>query len=689
MKVLLALLFVSSAAHSQTLVDQGTADAFKRILGAARIESPSFDLGRVPAQLRVLTAEEIARSGARSLQELLAEQPGVVLFDEVGNGYEQTLDLRGFNATPIPTTVVLVDGVKINEPDFGAVPWHSVALSSIERVEIAPGPQTLYGKNALGGVVNVVTKKPAAAATGSAQAEFGSFDHQKYEAEVSGPLTGPLSYRFDASRLTELGYRRHSRARIHQFDGRLDYHDSETHGSLLYHYTDDSLQQAGSLTADEIGQDRRQNVSYVNTDNLLHSVAVNARRRIVDGWTGAFNGSYRQRLNHTPTNQGRTSTSSSRSQQDTSAATFQAEHAGELLGRKSVFVVGAELEHDKINADSSGVFGGFGSFNSGSVVIERQTGVFAQETFDLWPELVVLTAGVRHDRYGVQSEDKFVPTNNGSRIYHHASPRVGLNVNAVPGLQLFASLADAFRAPTADEINALGPFSDTPFLKPPKARSAEAGLRARFGRWGDGNVSAFRTMVHDEIFPVFDPTACGGFGCGQNTNVNRTRRDGVEVALHPRWDRWIDGFVHYSYTEATFQTDFTLDKAPFPATQNVRTGSFLPQVPRNRLALGINLHPLPKLTLSADELCVGSQYIFGDESNTEPRLGGYCLLGLGGSYERGPALVFLRIANALDRKYESRGILATDPVTFGPQRFLMPAPGISVNGGVRYRFLGT
>src|SRR5581483_4270855 len=218
-----AVLLFSPAASSQTLVDQGANDAFKRILSAARIESPSFDLGRVPAQLRVITADQISRSGARSAQELLAEQPGVVLYDEIGNGYEQTLDLRGFNATPIPTTVVLVDGVKINELDFGVVPWQNVALSSIERIEIAPGPQTLYGKNALGGVVNIVTKKPGATTAGSAQAEFGSFSHQKYQAEVSGPLTGPLRYRFDASRLTELGYRRHSRARIGQFDGRLDY----------------------------------------------------------------------------------------------------------------------------------------------------------------------------------------------------------------------------------------------------------------------------------------------------------------------------------------------------------------------------------------------------------------------------------------------------------------------------------
>ena len=72
-------------------------------------------------------------------------------------------------------------------------------VEEIERIEVIRGPGgSVWGANAVNGVINIVTKKPGAAAEGSAQAEYGSFNYQRYEAAVSGPLTGPLS--LDTSR---------------------------------------------------------------------------------------------------------------------------------------------------------------------------------------------------------------------------------------------------------------------------------------------------------------------------------------------------------------------------------------------------------------------------------------------------------------------------------------------------------
>src|SRR2546427_831732 len=239
------LLLTQKSAAAQTLpiVNQESQNQIQSILSASRLATPDYDPSRVPSQVRIITSKDIEASGARTLQELLSRQPGVVLFDEIGNGYQQTLDLRGFNATPIPTTIVLVDGVKVNEPDFGTINFQTIPLSTIDRIEIVPGPQTIFGKNALSGIINIVKKKGGASPKASAQAEYGSFNFQRYQAEASGPAAGPLSYRLDASRLTELGYRRSAHARIHSFDGRLDYRDRDSEASLLYHCTDDNLQQ--------------------------------------------------------------------------------------------------------------------------------------------------------------------------------------------------------------------------------------------------------------------------------------------------------------------------------------------------------------------------------------------------------------------------------------------------------------
>ncbi|MBI3505214.1 MAG: TonB-dependent receptor [Proteobacteria bacterium] len=680
------LVAASSLAAAQTppLADEWVRGFIQSVVGGSRLPAPGRDSSRVPAQARVITAADLENSGARTLQQALATQPGIVMFDQIGNENQVTVDLRGMNATPIPTTVVLVDGVRVNEPDFGTINWHLIPIADIERIEILPGAQTVFGKNALAGVVNVVTKKGGNKTAASAAATFGSYDLQQYRADVSGPLggSGPFSYRLAASRRTSHGFRYAEAARIHAFDGRLDYKDESTDAFFKYEVGDDATTQAGSLTASEISVDARRNVSRVENDSLLNAGTLGVRRVLGAGWSAASNVFARRRISNTPLNLGRTSISRSRAGMDSLGATLQADHAAEIFGRKSALSVGAEFGFDKIDNTSAGRFGAF-AFSNSSLITEREQGVFIQETIDLVPDMLILTGGVRHDRDSITVEDRKTPANSGGRRYNRASPRVGLNVNPAQGVETFASLADSFRTPTPDEMVALGPFSSSPELHPVKGRTVEFGARAKREDLGEASVSVFRTVLHDEIFPVFDATA----GFGQNTNIPKSRRQGVEVGLRPRFGEAADAFVNYTYVEATFQTAFVLDKPPFGNTQAVQAGNNFPQVPRNRVSVGVNGHPVKGLTVSADETCVGSQHVFGDESNTEPRLGGYCLLGLGSAYETGPARFFVRVDNALDRGYVTRGILATNPTTFAMDRFLIPAGGISVSGGVTLRFL--
>lgn len=673
------LMLAAAPAFAQTATDAWTSGFVKGVSGASRLPTPSYDSSRLPSQVRVITVRDIERSGAKTLQEVLRTQPGVVLFDEIGNNHQQTIDLRGFNGAPVTATAVLVDGVRINEADFGAVNFQTIDLSEVERIEIVPGPSTMLGRGAMAGAIHIITKRAKKTKGVSVEGELGSFERQRLAAAVNGPV-GDLAYRLDASRQLDHGFRSNSAARIHLFSGRLDYKDPDLDGSLTYRYADDDLHQPGSLTASEIGRDRNQNVSRVESDSLMHMVVLDGRRRVLDGLSLAFNAFARQRLSNTPINKGRTSISRARADMGSRGLTLQADLDKEVAGRRSILSAGAEFLRSRTDADSSGAFA-FGPFRNGSLTIDRQTGLFVQETFDLIAEKLVLTAGLRHDGAGLQFQDKANAANNGQRHYSRLSPRFGLNYNPVPELETFLSVSDAFRTPTANEISALGPFGSTPELKPVKARSTELGARAKLGGYGQADLSLFQTVVHDEIYAVFDPTA----GFGSNRNIPKTRRQGFELSLKPRLGRW-EGSFDYTYTEATFQSAFRMDKPPFGATQNVKRGDALPQVPRHRLAFGVSVHPSDEVTLSADELCLGSQHLFGDEANRERRLGATCVAGAGAAYEKGSLRVFLRADNLFDRKYESRGILATNPATNGLERFLMPAAGLTVSGGLRWRF---
>jgi outer membrane cobalamin receptor len=121
----------------------------------------------------VITADEIKRSGAKTIQEAIQWATGIVMYDGVGNAFQQTIDLRGFNGQPVPNTSVFVDGQRMNEPDFNTVNFDLIPYETIDRIEILPGAAAVYGKNAMGGVINI-TKRGADKHQADGETLFGS-----------------------------------------------------------------------------------------------------------------------------------------------------------------------------------------------------------------------------------------------------------------------------------------------------------------------------------------------------------------------------------------------------------------------------------------------------------------------------------------------------------------------------------
>jgi len=119
-------------------------------------------------------------------------------------------------------------------------------------------------------------------------------------------------------------------------------------------------------------------------------------------------------------------------------------------------------------------------------------------------------------------------------------------------------------------------------------------------------------------------------------------------------------------------------------------GDSIPMVPKHLLALGVNYHPVEGMTASVNGLYVSTKFLFGDEANAEKRLPGYFLLNARLAYERktpaGTIGAFLQVNNLLDTKYETLGRLAFNFTSSATEAFMIPAPGISVFGGLSYRF---
>ena len=134
------------------------------------ITAPRFteEVRRLPASVTVITREDIRKSAARTLPELIAAEPGFTMKDFFGNNAANTsLDLRGFGATASQNTLVLLDGRRLNDFDLSGVQWPAIPLASIERIEIVRGAgSVLYGDGATTGIVNIVTRSPLAPGKG-------------------------------------------------------------------------------------------------------------------------------------------------------------------------------------------------------------------------------------------------------------------------------------------------------------------------------------------------------------------------------------------------------------------------------------------------------------------------------------------------------------------------------------------
>jgi outer membrane receptor protein involved in Fe transport len=138
-------------------------------------------LGNAPQSISVISSEQIAATPAQGLDDILRDVPGMVLTNigpDVGHPTAYNEGMRG-----LPTTetrmLVMVDGIPVNDPFFGYIQWNLVPLNDIERVEVVRGGGSpLWGNTAMGGVVNVITRTPAAnqldiAAGGG---NYGSYD---------------------------------------------------------------------------------------------------------------------------------------------------------------------------------------------------------------------------------------------------------------------------------------------------------------------------------------------------------------------------------------------------------------------------------------------------------------------------------------------------------------------------------
>ncbi len=646
----------------------------------------------VPGKRTILSAEDIQKSGATTVQEAVSQATGVVMYNQVGNAFEQTIDLRGFNGNPVSSTSVFVDGVRVNDPEFGFINFDLIPLETIERIEIIPSSSAIFGRNAMGGVINILTKRGSEERQMTGEIASGSFSRQRYTFNTGGPMGKKVDYYGSFSREREEGYRDESAAKLSRGFGKLGYSPVEgTDLTASFTYVKDNLEQAGSLPRDIAGNNPKANFTpgdFVDRENNF--VRLTASQVIPGGFTFTGNGFFRRvqqesfLVSQPFTVGGNNSTSQNLVDTKSWGGTFQLSHELEVGDIRNVLAVGGEVAWNdfgnRLLSQSD-----FGPFNIRRKSEEEATAIFVQDTVHLFSN-VVLVGGFRYDRSELDFRDLLTPTNDGRKVYTRITPRGGITYFLMPQTSVYFSYSQGFRIPTNDELFAQGTFGSNPNLKAVRSHNFELGFKSNISTWGELEIAVYQLNIRNEIF--FTCISCDFSPMdGQNRNVNKSRRRGVELTLKVQPNKYGDVVVNYTYTEAQFRSRFNIS-----STRVVDVGDSFPLVPKNRLSVTGTAYPVTGLSLSLSGLYASTQFLQGDESNNQDRLAGYFVLNGRMAYEHavpgGILKGFLSVNNLLNNNYFTSGIYAANRITGGgaTQQFVVPAPGIGFFAGVNYRF---
>jgi iron complex outermembrane recepter protein len=686
---------VVSASYAQS---EDVIETREVVVSSTRLPDAPVDARTLPAKVTIITAEDIKKSGAKTVQEAIQWSTGVVMFDSIGNGFQQSIDLRGFNGQPVPSTSVFVDGVRVNEPDFNTVNFDLIPFDTIDRIEIIPGASAIYGKNALGGVINIITKRGGTKHQVTGETMFGSFRRERYTLSASGPL-GDFDYYANAARETESGFRDDSGGRISRFNGRIGYRPSErTDLTLSYTYVADRLHQAGQIPLSVAEVSPKRNLTSGDVDDKeANFVRLTGRQTLL--WGFSLNGNlFYRRLSQELLSVGQPgfvggifSRGTTLGDTESRGGTMQLGHEGSIVGLRNQLVIGSELIRNNFSSNLNSI-SDFGPFANRAGSEENILAFYGQDSLYLTPQLI-LTTGVRYDQSRITvdsiSTDLFGTSQlNGTKSYYRTTPRAGLTYLVTPEISTYFNYSEGFRVPTSQEMFTLV-GRPNPDLQAVRSQNYEFGIKGQVRQWIDASLAVFQNSSN-EIF--FTCTVCvfgaSGFDA-ENRNADRSRRRGVEATLKGRWNDFVDTSINYTYTEAEFRSTFNLS-----TTKTVHTGDSIPLVPNHRVSMIANLHPIAGGTVSLIGLYVGPQFYLNDESNTQPRIPGYFVLNARIAYEQpvpyGRLTGFLMVNNMLNNQYFTFGSFSTNNLTGGgmQERFVVPAPGVAVYGGLSFRFEG-
>jgi outer membrane receptor protein involved in Fe transport len=664
----------------------------------------------IPARVTTLSGREVNAYRARVLSDLMQQQAGFSVYDDLGSPFKLNLSSRGFVASPVvgvPQGVsVFLDGVRMNEVDAAQVNFDLLPMEHVKRVELLSGNGSLLGRNSLGGAINLITARGEGPVRGRLELSGGSFSSFRGEGNVSGLTRSGVDYYAGGAWHREDGWRDVTSGQQQKLFLNLGKLGGRSGFRLQALYAESRAETAGSLPESVYRINPDSNLSANDHEDLRQiQLSVSGYRQAGSGRASFVTFVRHHRAERFNANQ------ASHPDVFGTAANITIGYSADYrwatpIGRAGALGVRAGID-GSVNRALISLFVDsvkFGRGRTGSTRVRAPVWDLAPFAMaDLGMGRVTISAGARLDHVEIPFHNLDDPALDTTGIYTRLNPRFGVGVDLGQGFSTHASWGMSFRAPAVIENACADPerscplpfaLGDDPPLKPVTAGTWEAGVAYTSSHVYAG-LSAYRTDVRNDIFLTPNPDAPEGSTLeGYFINLDRTRREGVEVNARFLPPGGHSVFVNYAYTRATFQSEAEIFSPRVDEDQGVtnavRPGNRLPLVPGHQLKGGLDLRVSPAISLGVQGRYVGSQVLRGDEANRTARLPAYFVADARAGVEAGRFDITGVITNMFGRKYANFGTFnfneGVDPARI--ERFLTPGQIRAFRIVLRYSFGG-
>ncbi len=613
LKTILLFVTLLSALTSVT-AENYKAPPVDLIIGATKTETPTYKLG---SSVTVIDSQEIKASKKTRLLELLKTVPSLDVIQSGGSGGNTSIFIRGANSEH---TLVLLDGIELNNPGSTNRSYNFVDLSldNVERIEILKGPQSvLYGSDAIGGVINIITTRGSGAPSAQVSAEAGSYDTAIEKGAVSGSSQS-INYSFAASREDSGGISAaSSRSGNSEDDGYQNTSLSARIGATLSDQSEISLYSRYTQARAEI--DNNGGVGADDPNRITHNdqtfLRAEAKTGLLENVQSTLGVSY---SNHSFDDD---NDIDDLNPLDTLRSSFD----GELLkfdlqnnvdlGRLGTVILGAETEEEKASSvyKSDGEFGPFESnFSERSA---RSYGFYLQDQVELGQDFF-LAIGGRYDQ---------PDTANGEFSWRIAPTYLFKE----SGTQVKGTYGTGFKAPSLVQLYA--DFGN-PELEAEESRGWDIGIEQEFEEQQlQVGVTYFSNQFDNLI--SFDPQTF------IFENISEAESSGFETFAKFLISDASELRVSYTYTD----------------TEDKVTGESLLRRSRHKLNSVLSAEVFEDTEVRVSSTLVGSKFDndFSTLTPTRVKLGSYTLVDIAAVYRGFESFeLSLNVDNLFDKEYE-------------------------------------